>query len=320
MILLSIILLILSIIIFIVGYKNLTLAKGIEEAKNNTLIQIKNEEERVRVIVNNLYQQKMQLLESISKEKENMSEIYEKEKERLNKIYQKEKDSLDEKVDLYKNNLSYASKKYLDNLEKTYNNAENEYNNKIKKLDCDKANAENELKKIKDSLNAAIEAQLREQEKINKLQFYKLSLSTLELEDIQKLNSIKLSLNQPVILSKLIWSTYFLKQTTDLCNRVLGKDKICGIYKITNLKTEQCYIGQSVGIADRWKEHIKCGLGIDASTTNKLYKAMQEDGVWNFSFELIEKCPKADLNSKEKFWIDFYQSQKYGYNTTRGGS
>lgn len=320
MMLLSIILLILSIIIFIVGYKNLTLAKGIEEAKNNTLIQIKNEEERARVIVNNLYQQKMQLLESISKEKENMSEIYEKEKERLNKIYQKEKDSLDEKVDLYKNNLSYASKQYLDNLEKTYNNAENEYNNKIKKLDCDKANAENELKKIKDSLNAAIEAQLREQEKINKLQFYKLSLSTLELEDIQKLNSIKLSLNQPVILSKLIWSTYFLKQTTDLCNRVLGKDKICGIYKITNLKTEQCYIGQSVGIADRWKEHIKCGLGIDASTTNKLYKAMQEDGVWNFSFELIEKCPKADLNSKEKFWIDFYQSQKYGYNTTRGGS
>lgn len=320
MMLLSIILLILSIIIFIVGYKNLTLAKGIEEAKNNTLIQIKNEEERARVIVNNLYQQKMQLLESISKEKENMSEIYEKEKERLNKIYQKEKDSLDEKVDLYKNNLSYASKQYLDNLEKTYNNAENEYNNKIKKLDCDKTNAENELKKIKDSLNAAIEAQLREQEKINKLQFYKLSLSTLELEDIQKLNSIKLSLNQPVILSKLIWSTYFLKQTTDLCNRVLGKDKICGIYKITNLKTEQCYIGQSVGIADRWKEHIKCGLGIDASTTNKLYKAMQEDGVWNFSFELIEKCPKADLNSKEKFWIDFYQSQKYGYNTTRGGS
>jgi hypothetical protein len=320
MILLSIILLILSIIIFIVGYKNLTLAKGIEEAKNNTLVQIKNEEERARVIVNNLYQQKMQLLESISKEKENMSEIYEKEKERLNKIYQKEKDSLDEKVDLYKNNLSYASKQYLDNLEKTYNNAENEYNNKIKKLDCDKANAENELKKIKDSLNAAIEAQLREQEKINKLQFYKLSLSTLELEDIQKLNSIKLSLHQPVILSKLIWSTYFLKQTTELCNRVLGKEKICGIYKITNLKTEQCYIGQSVDIATRFKDHIKCGLGIDASATNKLYKAMQEDGVWNFTFELIEGCLRTDLNEKEKFWIDFYQSQKYGYNTTKGGS
>jgi len=49
---------------------------------------------------------------------------------------------------------------------------------------------------------------------------------------------------------------------TALCDRVLGKKVICGIYKITNLLTNECYIGQSVNISDRWKQHCKCGLGI----------------------------------------------------------
>ena len=92
------------------------------------------------------------------------------------------------------------------------------------------------------------------------------------------------------------------------------------IYKITNTKTEQAYIGQSVDIAARFKQHIKCGLGIDASSTNKLYNAMQNYGVWNFTFEVIEKCTKTELNNKEKFWIEMFQTDKFGYNVTKGGS
>jgi len=102
------------------------------------------------------------------------------------------------------------------------------------------------------------------------------------------LENLKASLHNPVILSKLIWTQFFQKQTNELCDRVLGKKIVCGIYKITNLLTEQCYIGQSVDIAKRWKDHCKCGLGIDASATNKLYNSMQQDGIWNFSFELLE--------------------------------
>jgi len=29
----------------------------------------------------------------------------------------------------------------------------------------------------------------------------------------------------------------------------------CGIYKITNLTNQKCYIGQSVRIEKRWKDH-----------------------------------------------------------------
>ena len=105
---------------------------------------------------------------------------------------------------------------------------------------------------------------------------------------------------------------------TELCDRVLGKKTICGIYKITNLLTEQCYIGQSVNISDRWKQHCKCGLGIEASATNVLYNSMQRDGVWNFSFELLEECSRDLLNEKEAFWIDIYSSNIYGLNTNAG--
>ena len=177
-----------------------------------------------------------------------------------------------------------------------------------------------ELEKIKASLSAGVAARLREQEKKDKIGFYKLSVSSADLNDIQILNNLKPSLRKSVILSKYIWTQYFQKQMNELCERVLGKKTACGIYKITNLTTEQCYIGQSRDIATRWKDHCKCGLGIDAPATNALYNAMQESGVWNFSFELLEECSPEQLNEKEKFWIEMYQSKIFGYNTTKGGS
>lgn len=178
--------------------------------------------------------------------------------------------------------------------------------------------AAEELQKLKDTLSAGVQAQLREKEKKEQLDYYKLHLSDADLQDVRLLEDIKLQLRQPVILSKLIWSTYFLKQTTEMCNRILGTKTVCGIYKITNTETQQCYIGQSVNVSDRWKQHIKCGLGIEASATNKLYQAMQKYGVWNFTFELLEECPRKDLNEKEKFWIQMFQSDKYSYNATQG--
>ena len=45
---------------------------------------------------------------------------------------------------------------------------------------------------------------------------------------------------------------------------------------------------------------------------------MQQEGVWNFSFELMEECSRTELNEKEKFWIQMYQSDIYGYNSTSG--
>lgn len=147
-----------------------------------------------------------------------------------------------------------------------------------------------------------------------------MNISSIDLDDIIKLNNLKLTLHNPVILSKLIWTQYFMKQTTEMCNRIFGKETVCGIYKITDIKTQQCYIGQSVNIQDRMKQHIKCGLGIDAPATNKLYNAMQSNGVWNFTFELLEECSRNELDKKEKQWIETYQSNIFGLNSNYGRS
>ena len=53
-------------------------------------------------------------------------------------------------------------------------------------------------------------------------------------------------------------------------------------------------------------------------TRNKLYPAMFASGVENFSYEILEECSLQDLDKTEKFWIDYFQSNKYGYNATRG--
>ena len=90
------------------------------------------------------------------------------------------------------------------------------------------------------------------------------------------------------------------------------------IYKITNQLTNMCYIGQAVDLAKRWKDHAKCGLGIDTPVNNKLYKAMQLNGLENFTWEILEECPSNELNEKEKFYIELYQAYEYGYNSTKG--
>lgn len=275
--------------------------------KDSEIEKQNQEKEKIKYDIEELSNRRTELLLAIEKEKQKYDDNIEKEKNKLS-----------EQLKIYKQNAQYASDEYSSTLEQQYQKVEQSYDTKVKKLEQELQDAENRLEELRNSLSAGVKAQLREREKEENIQFYKLSISPIDLEDIVKLNTLKIALHQPVILSKLIWTQYFQKQTTEMCNRILGTKKICGIYKITNLKTQQCYIGQSVDVAQRWKDHVKCGLGIDASATNKLYNAMQNDGIWNFSFELIEECSRADLDKKEKQWIEMYQSNIYSYNSTKG--
>lgn len=176
--------------------------------------------------------------------------------------------------------------------------------------------ANEELQILKNHIDAGLQAGL---ENIDEMK-YKLQISQADLEDAKALLNLRGVLGRKDALSKLVWSEFVQKEATSLCNRVLGSNVVCGIYKITNITTQQSYVGQSVNIAERWKQHIKCGLGINASSTNKLYNAMQQDTVWNFTFQLLEECPKDKLNETEKFWIEMCQSNTLGYNSTKGGS
>ena len=224
---------------------------------------------------------------------------------------------------------SNAFKNYCDILEKKYKEVEEEHDMEIEALNTAYSNLQlkllreadevrSDLDKIKATRTAAIEAARREKDIENNLTFYCLDISDADKRDIAKLEALKPSLNKPRVLSMLIWQTWFQKPLKALSANVVGATDATGIYKITNIKTKECYIGQAMHIKERWAEHAKCGLGIDTPAGNKLYKAIQEFGLWNFSFEVLEKCPREQLNEKEKYYIDLYSSYDYGYNSTRG--
>lgn len=246
----------------------------------------------------------------INNSKKNLDIIHEE----CNRINQEKQQKQKELNDYYKN-----LKQEIDKTYKQYQiTKEEEFNKNIEQLEKSRQLVEDQLTQIQAVYEAATAARLREQEQQDKKLFYQLQISKNQISDIQKLEEWKDQLYDPTIVSKIIWSSYVIKPASDLCNRVLGSSVVCGIYKITNLITKEVYIGQSVNISDRFKQHIKCGLGIDASATNKLYNNMQEYGVWNFTFELLQKCSRDKLNEKERFWINMYQSNKVGMNITKG--
>ena len=175
-----------------------------------------------------------------------------------------------------------------------------------------------ELQEAKAKQDVIIEANKRAEEVKQKEQFYKLNLSETDIEEIKKLRSIIPYLRSAEPINKVIWKVYYEKPYTDLIGRVIGQGIHSGIYKITNIENQKCYVGQSVDLSGRWRQHIKRGVGAEAPTRNKLYSVMYEIGPENFTFEVLEECDKSQLDEREKFYIDFYQAKEYGYSIKAG--
>lgn len=174
-----------------------------------------------------------------------------------------------------------------------------------------------ELEKIRATRAAAMEAQLREEEIKSQATFYTLQLNDADKRDVAYLQSIEYNLREARPLRMLIWSTFYRDKVNDLAARV-GAVGASGIYKITHIDSGISYIGQAKDIKERWVTHVKCSLGIDTPVTSQLYAFTREKGIDNFTFEVLEKCNINELNEKEKFYIDLYQTYDFGLNKTRG--
>ena len=238
--------------------------------------------------------------------------------ESSNAIYKKSWELANEKM----SNASEAMSKQYEQAKQT---AENDYLETLK--DCANSftsqinDKKNELKKVQDELtdlaqklNSAVEANKRAEEIKQKQDFYRLQLTAIDLDEIKRLREVEPYLREKEPLNKVIWKVYYEKPYTDLIGRVVGTGIHTGIYKITNIENQMCYVGQAVNIADRWKQHIKRGIGAEAPTRNKLYPAMLELGVENFTFEIVEECDKSKLNEREDYWQEFFHAKDFGYS------
>lgn len=88
------------------------------------------------------------------------------------------------------------------------------------------------------------------------------------------------------------------------------------IYKITNVQNNKVYIGQTIRpIKERFHRHINDALNNVLDT--HFARAIRKYGKDSFIIEQIDTASTQDeLNYKEQYWIQFYDSIQSGYNET----
>lgn len=280
-----------------------------EEEVNNSLELttkiLEQEEEKRKLIIS-------QESEIINKELENYRIKKNNEIETefifLNQNLQKEYDVAKENFQKYLEETKLILEEYNEQINKDKENKANELTIIMKELE--------DYRKRRDVVNENIR---REKEIREKENFYKINISNNDIEDIQLLKTVEPNLKNKEALNKLIYEVFIKKPTTEMIKRVLNGGSPSGIYKITFIPTGEAYIGKSSNINKRWIEHIKSAYGLGTIAHSSFHTRMAKEGVWNFTFELLEKIEKERLGEREKYWIEFYQTKEFGLNERSGG-
>ena len=182
----------------------------------------------------------------------NIAEFQKQAKQSADSLYQKSLELANEKMDIAITRLS-------DDYQKAKDDAENDYLQTLK--DCtisfqQQINSKQlELNKIQEKLTdlsykagVAVEANKRAEEMKTKKDFYRLNLTQIDIDEIAKLREVTPYLRDSEPLNKVIWKVYYEKAYTDLIGRMIGSGVHTGIYKITNIENQMCYVGQAVNI------------------------------------------------------------------------
>ena len=283
-----------------------------EKEKAQELLDFTKQTKELEIQVRGLEERRENIIQTLETEAKQSGEIFKTQQIQIaeEQIEKAKKELLLE----YEKAKEDAKQTYLETLSDMVTNVMSEYGIKSKEL-------EEVLVKLEEAhakADAAVKVNKRAEMEKQQKDFYRIQLSQEDLEEIKRLREVEQYLRQKEPLNKVIYKCYYEKPLTSMIGRVLGNRKITGIYKITNLDNGMCYIGQSVDVADRWRQHVKRGVGAEPVTQNKLYPAMKSIGVENFMFELIEECKGNELTPREKYWTDFYQAQTYGYTVKKG--
>lgn len=283
-----------------------------EKEKAQELLDFTKQTKELEIQVRGLEERRENIIQTLETEAKQSGEIFKTQQIQIaeEQIEKAKKELLLE----YEKAKEDAKQTYLETLSDMVTNVMSEYGIKSKEL-------EEVLVKLEEAhakADAAVKVNKRAEMEKQQKDFYRIQLSPEDLEEIKRLREVEQYLRQKEPLNKVIYKCYYEKPLTSMIGRVLGNRKIMGIYKITNLDNGMCYVGQSVDVADRWRQHVKRGVGAEPVTQNKLYPAMKSIGVENFMFELIEECKGNELTPREKYWTDFYQAQTYGYTVKKG--
>lgn len=149
--------------------------------------------------------------------------------------------------------------------------------------------------------------------------FYTIQLPEEYREDIEfLLTTVAVKVQHPDIISKLVWAEYVKPNLDDTFKRIEIKAEP-GIYKLTNLDSGKAYIGKSTDIKKRIADHFKSSIGIKSIADQAVHHEILKTGFWNWSIEVITYCDKDKLSELEKYYIEFFDTQTFGYNRNAGG-
>lgn len=315
----SLLLFVAGIIFLIKGFKesNLTIQKAAaehieyikqltkeQEEEYNHLLHCRNELEDN---IGELKKQRKLEQERALEAKENTDRLLKSEQGRLNAELQRKKEFEEIKFEQEKEKRQEAINLYFNRLNVQ---AETIYKQKKEELQTEIALLQsqfNDFKIRQDSINEAI---LREKELKEKEDFYSIQISKNDQEDIELLQSMDLKLHNRDVIPKLIWELFIRRPCQEMIKRVTGGRKISGIYKITNKETGEAYIGKTTDISTRWQNHCKTTIGLEGAARATLHNRLAQDGLWNYTFEIIEEVDKENLSSREAFYIDLYGTKQ----------
>ena len=276
--------------------KDINTLDGIHQSLTNEITDSLNKINSMQDQLASTIKQKELIEESNKKAQELIAQSEQLANEKAEAVYEKRLDELIHEYQIYKRDLQSIIDRNNDKIQEQ----------------------EQELQSLKDTKIAAIAAAQKEKEIQKSKNDYCLILPIEYSNDIKILRGVAGQIAKPRSILMAIWQAYYTPLAKKKFPQILGKTDVCGIYKITNQETGECYIGQAVDVRRRWMDHCKAGLGIDTPQGNQLYAAMQEYGLDVFSFELLLECKPEELNEKEKYFIELYNSDAVGYNGNKG--
>lgn len=293
------------------------ISKAAEELYNKEL---QEKTQKIEQDIAEIEKQKKQLLDNYTKAVADFEETYKKKaedkKETIEKIMNDQIQAIKDENNRQRIELDKQKKEIFDNYGEVVKEYEEKKARAKEKYDKVMEEYDDTIAKKKEEIQNLIKQFKKDEEAREETDFYRIAIPESFKDDIAKLKSIAAQLSKPSTLYKLIWKEYYENSFNAMTGRVLGNDADkSGIYKITNIKNQMVYIGQTTNFKNRWRTHAKRAVKAEEGTSNRLYQEMWNEGLENFTFQVIEICNKDNLTEREKFYIDFYNSKDYGYNS-----
>ena len=264
---------------------------------------------------NKLLEQQKNLLKDIKEKETFNNSLFKIREEELNRIIDEKKKEGIKRIDIELEKIRQDKLTILNAEYKQFESDQEEIKRKTLIEIEEIINLLDDYRSQREAVNLAI---LREKELKEKENFYKIVIPENDQEDIEVLKTIGPRLRNREALNKLIYDVFVKRPLNELIKRVTNGKEISGIYKITYIKTGEAYIGKSTNISTRWQNHIKTACGLEGAARTTFHNRLEQDGIWNYTFEILEEVPKDKLSEREKFYIELYGTDTQ-LNMKKGG-